>query len=97
VKLRVDGRTGAFRLAGGGNALLSGDWPWPCAQTNRIDLRLDDLARVGEQHDLGFVARPHLVQLVLVEERDDGVVVLDPGDRGNIGSGRSPNPAATAG
>ena len=44
---------------------------------DRVDVRLDDAARVGVERDLRFVAGLDLVQLVLAEQREDLVLVVD--------------------
>ena len=44
---------------------------------DRIDLGLDDAARIGRQRDLGLVAGLHFVQLVLPEEGEDDVILFD--------------------
>ncbi len=44
---------------------------------HRIDLRLDDAARIGVERNLGVIARLHLVQFVLAEQREDLPVLVD--------------------
>ena len=46
---------------------------------DRVDMRLDDPARIGVERNLRFVAGDDLVQLVLVEQREDLVIVVDKG------------------
>ena len=49
----------------------------PLGPDNRVDARLDDLAWIGLERDLGLVSRQHLVQLVLVVQGNDLELILD--------------------
>ena len=53
--------------------------PLPLAPDDGIHPGLDDLARQGIERHLGRIARLHLMQFVLLIERDDLVVILDEG------------------
>ena len=68
----VCGRVGAHR-----------DLPLPLGPDDRVHARLDDLARIGLERDLGLVARLHLVQFVLVIQGNDLELILHKGHHGN--------------
>ena len=74
--------------AGRRQRVLLGDLALALRPDDRIDLGLEDVARIGRQIELGFVAGLDLVQLVLVVQRDDLVGLLDEGHRRRDREGR---------